>query len=132
MGTPVRALTVQGCINAGLLLGMWIWGGNRASFDTLLYYTAAVFWIFFLMTGLALFVLRRKDPDLRRTFRVPLYPVLPLIFCGGCAFMVVGAVGFKPEESVLGLGVLLVGLPFYFWPQKKRRQPVERELEPVG
>jgi basic amino acid/polyamine antiporter, APA family len=132
MGTPVRALTIQGIINAGLLLGMWMWGGNRKSFEMLLYYTAAVFWIFFLMTGLALFVLRRQDPDLRRTFRVPLYPVLPLIFCGGCAFMVVGAVRFKPEESVLGLGVLLVGLPFYFWPRKKRRQAVAAELEPVA
>ena len=131
MGTPVRALMTQGVINAGLLLGMWIWGGDRKSFDTLLYYTAAVFWIFFLMTGVALFVLRYKDPDLRRTFHVPLYPVLPLIFCAGCAFMVVGAVRYKPEESVLGLGVLLVGLPFYFWPQKKRPQPAERALEPV-
>jgi len=84
MGTPVRALWVQGAINLGLLAGMWIWGADRASFETMIDYTAAVFWIFFLMTGVALFVLRRKDPDLPRPFRVPLYPVLPLIFCACC------------------------------------------------
>jgi amino acid transporter len=132
MGTPVRALMVQGVTNILLLLGMWAWGGDRQTFETLINYTAAVFWVFFLLTGLALLVLRHKDADLPRPFRVPFYPLLPLIFCGCCAFMVYGAVQYKPRESVLGLGVLLVGLPFYFWPQKKRRQPAERELEPVG
>jgi basic amino acid/polyamine antiporter, APA family len=132
MGTPARALGVQGAINVFLLLAMWVWGGNRESFDQMIYYTAAVFWIFFLLTGIALFVLRNKDAHLPRPFAVPLYPVLPLIFCGCCAFMVFGAVRFKPLESVLGLSVLVVGLPFYFWPRRRRRQPVTRELEPVG
>ncbi len=132
MGTPVRALVVQGVTNVILLLGVWIWGGNRDTFGMLIDYTAAVFWIFFLLTGIALFVLRHKDPELPRHFRVPFYPILPAIFCGCCAFMVLGAVQYKPRESVLGLGVLLVGLPFYFWPQRKQRQPAEQELEPVG
>ena len=43
-------------------------------------YTAPVFWLFFLLVGVSLFVLRRRDPDLPRPFRVPLYPVLPLLF----------------------------------------------------
>lgn len=132
MGTPLLALVVQGAINIALLAGMWAWGGNRQSFNTLVNYTAAVFWVFFTMTGLALFVLRRKDPDRPRPFRVPLYPVLPLIFCAGCAFMIFGAISYKPEESVLGLSVLLAGLPFYYWPQRKRREPAAAVLEPVG
>ncbi len=47
--------------------------------------TAPVFWIFFLLTGCSLFVLRNKEPDRYRPFRVPFYPIVPLIFCCSCA-----------------------------------------------
>ena len=45
-------------------------------------FTAPVFWLFFLLTGIALFVLRQREPQRRRPFRVPLYPILPLVFVG--------------------------------------------------
>jgi amino acid transporter len=131
LGTPARALVVQGLINVGLLLAIWFWGGRRESFDTMVNYTAAVFWLFFLLTGVSLFVLRNKDADLPRPFAVPLYPILPFVFCGSCAYMMIGAIRYAPRESVLGLAVLVVGLPFYFWPRKARRQPAAKELETV-
>src|SRR5262249_16218149 len=69
--------------------------------------TAGLFFFFFLLTGVALFVLRVKEPNVPRPFRVPLYPVLPIIFCASCAYMVVNS----PKESLYGMLVLLAGLP---------------------
>jgi amino acid transporter len=102
------------------------------TFNTMLEYTAAVFWFFFLLTSLAFFMLRRIDGDVYRPFRVPLYPYIPLIFCAWCAGMTIGVIVDQPIVSLVGLGTLLVGLPFYFWPHKRQRQPAERELEPVA
>jgi amino acid transporter len=43
-------------------------------------FTAPVFWLFFLLTAVALFVLRQKQPHLPRPYKVPMYPVLPIVF----------------------------------------------------
>ena len=130
-GTPARALVVQGVICLGLIAIVATWGQGAGSFEVMVYLTAAVFWCFFLLTGVALFVLRRTDADRPRPFRVPLYPVLPIVYCAACVYLVIMSVDYKPLESFLGLGMLLIGLPFYYFPQKPARRPVERELEPV-
>ena len=46
--------------------------------------------------------------------------------------MMAGAIWAEPRLSLLGLVLVLVGLPFYFWPRKRRPEPVEAVLEPVG
>ena len=80
-----------------------------------------MFWVFFLLTGLSLFVLRRKDPTTARPFRVPLYPVVPALFCLTCAYMLYSSVSFTGKGAVAGLGVLALGLPLLFF---ARRVPV--------
>src|SRR5262249_786471 len=74
-------------------LGSVSWEG-RGGFETLLKCTAPIFWLFFLMTALSLFVLRLKDRTLERTFRVPLFPLVPLIFCATCAYMLYGGIQY--------------------------------------
>jgi amino acid transporter len=134
--TPVRALVVQGTISVALIGGVAVFKDvqqARAGLDFLIAVSAAVFWSFFFLTGLALFVLRSLDADTPRPFRVPLYPVLPLIFCGWCAYMIYGAIQYMPIESLIGLAILIAGLPFYFIPKKRRPAPVPEPLpEPVG
>jgi amino acid transporter len=100
-------------------------------FEELIYVTSAVFWLFFLLTGVALFVLRTADAHLPRPFRVPGYPLLPLLFCLACAGMVGGAIYERAVESLIGLGILLLGLLFYFLPRHLRREPVRRPEPPV-
>jgi amino acid transporter len=56
-------------------------------FERLVIFTAPCFWLFLLLVGISLFVLRRRDADRKRVFRVPAYPVIPLIFCLGSLFM---------------------------------------------
>jgi APA family basic amino acid/polyamine antiporter len=79
-------------------------------------FTAPVFWLFFLLTGLALFVLRRREPHAERPFRVPLYPLLPLLFCATCAYMLWSSLSYVYSQQLgsfnaawIGVGVLLAG-----------------------
>jgi amino acid transporter len=136
-GTPARALVVQGVISLLVVTGvsLYVWWRSASgvkTFDTIVDFTAAVFWFFFLLTGAAFFVLRYRDRDVPRPFRVPLYPYIPLAFCGWCAYMTVGVIVEQPALSFAGLGILVAGLPFYFWPQGSRPQPAKPELQPVS
>jgi APA family basic amino acid/polyamine antiporter len=106
-GTPVNALLAQGAFALLLmLLGIATGGG----FSTMVEYTAPVFWLFFLLAGLSLFVLRVREPDAPRPFRVPLYPVLPLVFCGACAYMLQASLGYVGGNTFLGVNAAWVGV----------------------
>jgi len=131
-GTPVWSLLIQMVIslsmvaavgtpwgqeklNEGLgLLGLEpvSWAG-QAGFYSLLRCTAPIFWIFFLMTGLALLVLRINDRQVVRPFSVPLFPILPLIFCATCAYMIYSGIGYAGRLGLVGAALVLAGLPFY-------------------
>ncbi len=86
---------------------------GKSGFDVLLKCTAPVFWGFFLLTGISLFVLRMRDGERPRPFRVPLYPLLPLIFCGMCVYMLRSAIDYAGSLTLLGLVPVLLGLPLY-------------------
>lgn len=107
-GTPRNALLVQGAIAILLVL---LGAATRTGFSTLVEYTAPVFWLFFLLTGIALFRLRRREPQVERPFRVPLYPVTPLIFCASSAYMLWSSVSYTGIGALIGVAVLIAGLP---------------------
>jgi APA family basic amino acid/polyamine antiporter len=104
---PVNAFLVQGLISLALIsLGLI----TRSGFETIVEYTAPVFWFFFLLVGISVFVLRKKAPDAERPFRVPLYPVLPLIFCLSSGYLLYSSLMYTGVGALVGIGVLLVGL----------------------
>jgi APA family basic amino acid/polyamine antiporter len=106
-GTPVNAMLLQGGFALLLmLLGLATGGG----FSTMVEYTAPVFWLFFLLAGVSLFVLRVREPDTPRPFRVPLYPVLPLVFCAACAYMLHSSLGYVGGNTFLGVNAAWVGV----------------------
>lgn len=78
-------------------------------------YTAPAFWFFFLLSGISLFVLRRREPDVERSFKVPLYPLTPLLFCGICLYMLQASLAYTGWGGLLGVVVLLLGLPLLWW-----------------
>jgi amino acid transporter len=88
------------------------WEGH-GGFDTLLKCTAPVFWAFFLLTGISLFVLRRKDRGLERPFSVPLFPLLPAVFCGMCALMLYSAITYAGALAWIGFAPPFAGLAVY-------------------
>ncbi len=107
--TPANALLVQGAIALTLvLLGT---AGGRSGVEEMVDYTAPVFWFFFLLTAASLFVLRRRTPDAPRPFRVPLYPVIPLLFCAASLYMLYSSLAFTGRWAAVGVAVVLAGVP---------------------
>jgi amino acid transporter len=84
------------------------WQGH-GGFEVLSVVTTPLFWLFFLLCGLSVFVLRQRDPHLERPFTVPLYPELPLLFCGVCAYMIYAGIEYAQSMHLLG-GLLVVAL----------------------
>jgi len=116
--TPANALLVQGAIALGLVvLGT---GVARGGIQTMVDYTAPVFWFFFLMTGVALFILRRQTPDSPQPFRVPFYPVTPLLFCATCAYMLYSSLTFTGPGAAVGVAIVAAGLPILLLASRKQ------------
>jgi amino acid transporter len=107
--TPKNALLFQGAISSMLVLFGTL---AHKGFVTMVEYTAPVFWCFFLLAGLSLFVLRIKEPEVFRPFRVPLYPFIPLLFCMTCVYMLQSSVAYTGMGAFVGLAVLLTGVLF--------------------
>jgi amino acid transporter len=104
---PANAMHIQNATALLLVvLGAALGGGFRAMVE----FTAPVFWLFFLLVGIALFVLRVREPAAPRPFRVPLYPVLPLVFCATCAYMLWSSLSFVHSQSLGGLNAAWIGV----------------------
>ena len=117
--TPMNALLFMGAISL-----MWVLLGSfaRKGFVAMVEYTAPVFWCFFLLAGLSLFVLRIKEPEVSRPFRVPLYPFIPFFFCMTCVYMLRSSVAYVGGGAFVGLAVLAAGAVLLLL---KRRQSQE-------
>ena len=83
-------------------------------------------WIFFTMIVLSVMVLRRKHPDWERPYRAFGYPFTVIVFVLVSSAFVVNTLVESARSSVMGLGLLLLGVPFYLW--SKRGIVVERSM----
>lgn len=106
---PSNAILAQSAI-ALLLVGLG--AGTRVGFQAIVEYTAPVFWFFLLMVGISFFVLREREGGHRNAFRAPLYPLTPAIFCLTCAYLLYSSLVYTGLGALVGVGVLLAGLPF--------------------
>jgi APA family basic amino acid/polyamine antiporter len=124
-GSPTVALWLQSAMALALVgVGAAAGGG----FKSMVEFTAPVFWLFFLLAGASLMVLRRRDPQRERPYRVPLYPLLPLLFCAVCAYMLWSSLSYVRSQQLggwnaawIGVAVLVLGaalLPLLGRPQK--------------
>lgn len=125
--TPANALLLQGAV---ALLLVAAGAGVRSGFEAMVDYTAPVFWFFFLLAGLSLFVLRRRDPERHRPFRVPFYPLLPLLFCAVCLFMLVSSLTYTGAGALAGAAVLIAGAPLFFFLRQGARPHPPKEKPP--
>jgi APA family basic amino acid/polyamine antiporter len=106
--TPVTGFLVQ----AGITLALIFFGAlEKDGFSALVEFSAPVFWFFFMLSGIALLVLRRKEPDAPRPFKVPLYPLLPLVFVCTCAYLFYSSIRYAQSQnaSFIALGVMASG-----------------------
>lgn len=106
---PVNSLILQGVIAIILV----IFGAfTRNGFESMVDFTAPVFWFFFLFTGISLFILRKKYPNVQRPFKVPLYPFTPMLFVAFCGYMLYSSLSYTGIGSLVSIAVLIAGWLF--------------------
>lgn len=122
-GTPANGLLLQG----GVALALVAMGAaTRDGFQSMVDYTAPVFWSFLLLVGLSLIVLRWREPARPLPFRVPLYPLTPILFCLTCLFMLHASLAYTGIGALIGLAVIAAGTPLLFF-SRPERKPVPAE-----
>lgn len=107
---PIVALAIQGLMVFGLMMVL----GSREGFSAMVKLTAAPFWGFVGLVSLALIVLRYKEPVRLRPWKVPLYPVTPMVVAGMAFFMAYEGLDYAPRETLLAFAVIAFGIPLYF------------------
>jgi amino acid transporter len=110
--SPTVGYLLQGAIALILVLLGTV---TRRGFETMVDYTAPIFWFFFLLSSLSLLVLRVRDPEQPRPFRVPLYPILPILFCLACGYLLYSSLVFTGVGAIVGVVVVMSGIPFIQW-----------------
>lgn len=104
--TPGNAILAQGAVALLLVFaGVFALDGFRLALE----YTAPVFWVFLFLVGLALFVLRWREPQRARPFRVPLYPLVPAIFCATSLYLLYSSLVYAGTGAWVGVAVLALG-----------------------
>ncbi len=112
--TPMNAILVQSIWAVVLLL---FWG----TFENVITYVVFTDWIFFCLTAIAIFVLRKKAKDRHRPYKTFGYPVTPLIFIVITFFFVINTLIERPMQAWAGLILMAIGTGlFYFF--KRRRE----------
>lgn len=126
-GTPLNALLAQGLIVLALIA---LGATTHDGFTSLVEYTAPVFWLFILLVGVSVFVLRWRDPARERPFKVPLYPLTPLLFCLTSAYLLYSSLAYTGRGSLVGVAVLAAGLPLLLWGKRAQRAASIKEPSP--
>jgi amino acid transporter len=123
-GTPLNALLAQALIVLALIV---LGATTHDSFASLVEYTAPVFWLFILLVGLSVFVLRWRDPARERPFKVPLYPLTPLLFCLTSAYLLYSSLAYTGWSALVGVAVLAAGVPLLLWGKRAQRSAATKE-----
>jgi APA family basic amino acid/polyamine antiporter len=117
--TPVTGFLVQGAITLALV---FFGSLEKNGFSALVEFSAPVFWFFFMLSGVALFVLRQRDPGTPRPFRVPLYPVLPIIFVCTCAYLFYSSIRHAQSENASYIALAVMASGALVWGVIRRRR----------
>jgi len=76
-------------------------------------------WIFYLLTFFGVFIARKKFPTAPRSYKVPLYPLIPLIAAGGALYVIYGMLSADFFNGMISIFMTLAGLPMYFYLKKQ-------------
>ena len=148
--TPVWSLLAQGVVTGLIMVSVGTEAGRQvidqvfkvcsfppvpwgryfnSGFETLFAASAPIFWLFFLCTGIAYFVLRFKNPHRLRPFTAPLFPLCPILFCATSLFGLYSAVDYGKPLLPLVAVPFFCGLPLFAFSQWLGREEArERNL----
>ncbi|MGM9481426.1 APC family permease [Roseateles sp. NT4] len=105
-GTPSAAVVATALV---ALLLVALGDATRGGFSTMVDYLSPVYWAFLVLSGGALIVLRRREPEAPRPFRVPLYPWLPLLFSACSCYLLWASLVYVKAGALIGVAVLAAG-----------------------
>jgi basic amino acid/polyamine antiporter, APA family len=113
--TPVFAI-IACCAWAAIL-------ALSGTFEQLLTYVVFTGWAFYALGAASIFHYRRRAPEAPRPFRVPGYPWTPLLFILTAAAIVLNTVFLRPVQAAMGIGLILLGVPAYWFWRRKMQEP---------
>jgi basic amino acid/polyamine antiporter, APA family len=107
-GTPAFAIAAA---------GVWsILLAASGTFEQLLTYVVFIGWIFYALAAASIFVYRKREPNAERPYKVPLYPLTPIVFIAAATALVLNTVATQPTRAAIGLAIVFLGAPAYaFW-----------------
>jgi len=106
-GTPALAVIVAGIWSAVL--------AASGTFEQLLTYVVFIGWLFYALAAGSVFAYRMRQPDVARPYRVPGYPWTPAIFIAAAMALVANTIVSQPVRAAIGLGIVFLGAPAYFF-----------------
>jgi APA family basic amino acid/polyamine antiporter len=108
---PVNALLVNGALAMFLVV--------VGSFDTLSDYLVFNSWVFYVSSAAAVFILRRREPAMRRPYLTIGYPFVPIVFVAVAGWLLLETLLTSPRNSLIGLAIVAVSYPVYVWQQRR-------------
>jgi APA family basic amino acid/polyamine antiporter len=118
-GVPAGSMWIQGIWACLLVLS--------GTFDQLTDMIIFSIFIFYGMTTLGIFILRKRMPDAPRPYKVWGYPVVPVIVILFCATLFINTIIERPREAGIGIALMLSGVPFWFWFRKNKKNETEMD-----
>jgi len=118
-GTPLRAIVLQSAWTSVLIVS--------GTFEQLLVYAGFILTVFLALAVGGLIVLRIRQPNLPRPFRVPMYPWLPAAYVAFSAWIAIFTLRGRPKESLYGLLTVALGIPFYFLRSRNEERGTRNE-----
>jgi basic amino acid/polyamine antiporter, APA family len=112
--TPAFSVIAESVIAAILTL--------TGTFEWLLTYVVFAGWIFYSLAAACVFVYRKRDPTAELPYKVPGYPVTPLLFVLAGTGLVANTIYAQPKNAAVGIGIILIGLPAYWFWRSKQKQ----------
>ncbi len=132
-GTPVRSLVLQAAAAVVLIVVFGLSESEKAgAFEQIVAFTAPLFWGFFTMVGLSVFVFRAFEPEARRPFRVPLFPLPTILFCLMTVFMLYASIDYAINKggkntfwwvAVMAVGIAMVFVNRLFKVSRREKGP---------
>lgn len=117
------------------ILTLGVWGGLltlSGTYDQIISYVVFGSWAFYALTALSVIALRVKLPEAPRPYKTWGYPYTTLLFVAVACWFLANTLIKDPRNAIIGIALLLVSLPFYFYWKIKRTGPVETSSFPGG
>lgn len=111
---PQRAIIIQAAISVIYIL--------TSTFEQMITFIGFTLNLFTLFTAIGVFVMRKKEPNLKRPYKTLGYPIIPAIFILINLWILVYGLMYKPQEAIAGLVTTAAGLIVYFICEKKQKK----------